>query len=85
MENFTKGCPGANNIRGAPTLKEKTCPNCGAVIEMFSNEPAVQCKCGFTAYNDIQSCITWCAFARECVGDEVYEKMIQTTGNMSSP
>ena len=76
MDKAFQGCPGADAIRGAPTLKEKVCPNCGEIIEIFSNEIKVQCKCGFVAYNDIQSCIRWCARARECVGDDVYEAAI---------
>ena len=71
------GCPGAAAIKGAPTLKEKVCPNCGGIIEMFSSDSQVQCKCGFVAYNDIQSCVRWCAHARECVGDEAYEAIMK--------
>ena len=69
-------CPGAIAISGTPELKEKTCPNCGEIIEIFSNEMESTCKCGFVAYNNIQSCIKWCAFARECVGDEIYGKLV---------
>jgi len=73
-----EGCPGAAAIRGTPTLKEKLCPSCGEIIELFSNETQVRCPCGFIAYNDIQSCVRWCAYARACVGDEAYEYMTQT-------
>ena len=69
-----KGCPAAAQFRGTPELKVKTCPECGKEIEIFSTEAHAECKCGFTAYNDSQSCIKWCAYARECVGDEIYEK-----------
>lgn len=71
-----RACPGAQNIRGTPTLTEKACPVCGEIIEIFSIDVSVQCKCGFVAYNDVQSCIKWCARARECVGEEVYERLI---------
>ncbi len=70
-------CPGAGNIKGTPTLKVKQCPGCGKEIELFSTDPAVTCSCGFVAYNDIVSCISWCALARECVGDEVYEQYMK--------
>ena len=43
---------------------------------MFSSDSQVQCKCGFVAYNDIQSCVRWCEHARECVGDEAYEALM---------
>jgi len=71
-----KSCPGASKIKGTPEIKVKTCPQCGAELELFSGDPFVKCKCGFVAYNDEQSCVKWCKFARECVGDEVYEKFM---------
>ncbi len=75
-----KFCPGAANISGTPTLKVKSCPGCGAEIELFSSDLQRACTCGFIAYNDIQSCIRWCKSARECVGDEMYEKL---TGDLN--
>ena len=72
----SQNCPGAGNLRGTPSLTEKTCPECGEIIELFSVDTHEQCKCGFIAYNDTQTCVSWCRYARECVGDEVYEKMI---------
>ena len=72
------GCPGAGNIKGTPELKIKGCPNCGNEVELFSTDITVDCgKCGFTAYNDMQSCISWCKFAQECVGDEIFKKYKQ--------
>ena len=70
-------CPGASTIKGTPALKIKACPECGSEIEIFSNEFQTQCKqCGFIAFNDIQSCLSWCKFARDCVGDDVYERFM---------
>ena len=34
-------------------------------------------KCGFIAYNDTLSCVQWCAYAKECVGEEMYEAMMK--------
>lgn len=60
-----------------PTIIEKTCPNCGAEIELFSIDTQMPCEhCGFVAYNDTLSCVQWCQYARKCVGDEMYEKMM---------
>jgi transposase len=68
-------CPGSAFIR-TPTLTIKECPECGTEIEIFSNDRSVDCeKCGFTAYNDQQSCIDWCKYARECFGEEVYDRL----------
>ena len=59
------------------TLTERTCPNCGNVIELFSVDTEVACdRCGFVAYNDTLSCVQWCEHARKCVGDEMYEQMM---------
>ncbi len=69
-------CPGAANIKGTPTLKIKKCPECGAEIELFSTDVKRECSCGFVAYNDTMSCIKWCAYARDCVGDEMYEMLM---------
>ncbi len=68
-------CPGAANIR-TPTLKIKECPECGEDVELFSTDIRVKCgHCGFTVFNDIESCIQWCKYAKECVGEELYIKM----------
>lgn len=75
MEKSPKYCPGAGNIRGTPTITEKICPECGEVIEIFSVDTKVQCKCGFVAFNDMQTCVSWCKYARECVGDELYDRI----------
>ena len=70
-------CPGAINIR-MPRLEMKTCPKCGEEIEIFSNEASAKClKCGFVVYNDLLSCVQWCEYAKECVGEKTYERMMQ--------
>ena len=61
-----------------PTIEEKICPNCGNIIELFSIDTQMPCeKCGFVAYNDTLSCVQWCEYARQCVGDEMYEQMMK--------
>jgi ribosomal protein S27AE len=68
-------CPGAARIR-TPTLEIRKCPQCGEEVELFSSDPKASCgRCGFVIYNDIQSCIQWCKYARECVGEETYRKL----------
>ncbi len=69
------GCQGKHRT---PTIREKTCPVCGNTIEIFSTDTQVACdKCGFVAYNDALSCVQWCQYARKCVGDEMYERMME--------
>ena len=69
-----EGCQGKPRT---PTIIEKICPQCGELIELFSIDTQVSCeKCGFVAYNDTLSCVQWCQYARKCVGDEMYERMM---------
>jgi len=68
-------CPGTINIR-TPTIEIKKCPECGEEVEIFSDEMKAVCEnCGFIIYNDLQSCIEWCRYARECIGEELYSRL----------
>lgn len=68
-------CPGASHIR-TPTIITKKCPECGSEVEIFSNEMLTKCPgCGFTVYNDLESCVQWCQYAVECVGEEEYRRL----------
>ena len=68
-------CPGSSSLRRDITLDIKTCPQCGADVELFSIDVKVRCdNCGLTVYNNLQSCIQWCSYAKDCVGEEVYAK-----------
>ena len=61
-----------------PTIIEKVCPQCGHEIELFSIDTQMACEhCGFVAYNDTLSCVQWGKHARKCVGDAMYEQMMQ--------
>ena len=65
-----------------PTIIEKVCPQCGEIIELFSIDTEVACdKCGFIAYNDTLSCVQWCQYAKQCVGEEMYNKMMEIAAN----
>jgi len=70
-------CPGAASLR-TPVLSVKKCPQCGEEIEIFSNDVSVTCsRCGFVVYNDIMSCVQWCKKAKECVGEETYNNIME--------
>ena len=70
-----EGCQGKPRT---PTIIEKTCPQCGELIEMFSIDAQMTCeKCGFVAYNDTLSCVQWCQYAEKCVGKEMYDYMME--------
>ena len=74
--SYMPGCPAAARFK-TPEIIEKTCPVCGREIELFSVDTHTPCECGFIAYNETQSCIKWCNYARECVGDKIYDKFIR--------
>ena len=61
------------------TLTERVCPQCGNIIELFSVDTEVACdRCGFVAYNDSLSCVQWCQYAKQCVGEEMYNAMMES-------
>ena len=69
-----------NGCQGKPQVKimERTCPQCGHEVEMFSVDTQAVCEhCGFVIYNDMLSCVQWCQYARKCVGDKMYEAMME--------
>ena len=70
-----EGCQGKPRT---PTIHEKICPRCGEIIEMFSIDTEMACEnCGFVAYNDTLSCVQWCKYAKKCVGEEMYNHMME--------
>lgn len=68
-------CPGQDDRN----LKSETiqCPDCGYQIEVFSDEVKVRCPgCKNLACRDrLPSCVDWCKYARECVGEERWKKL----------
>jgi DNA-directed RNA polymerase subunit RPC12/RpoP len=70
-------CPGIADQK-TPTLTLKTCPKCGEEVEVFSNDLKVACSCGFIIFNDVVSCVQWCKYAKECVGEEMYNSLTNT-------
>jgi len=67
-------CPGSAKLR-TPTLALRNCPECGEEIEVFSTDTTAKCgRCGFVIYNDIDACIQWCKYAKDCLGEDTYRK-----------
>ena len=60
------------------SIIDKVCPKCGAPIELFSVDTEMKCEnCGYVVYNDTLSCVQWCKYAHQCVGDAMYESMMK--------
>ncbi len=75
VTGMTSKCPGQDfrNLR----VSLHKCPNCGAEVELFSDEIKIKCqKCGEMVYREkMPSCIDWCASARQCLGEERWKEL----------
>lgn len=71
-------CPGARVIR-QPSPEIFTCPRCGGEIEIWTDEISGVCpRCGEVLYREgMMSCLEWCQYARECVGDQAYGRFMK--------
>jgi len=70
-----KKCPGTE-LRNLKVEIIK-CSNCGYEIEIFSDEVKVRCpKCKTEVFREnIPSCVSWCIYAKECIGEEKYNQI----------
>ena len=68
-------CPGSLAF-AQPKIELVRCPHCGDDAEVWTDEAEGKCaKCGRTVCRTAtQSCIDWCKYARECLGDEGHKK-----------
>ncbi|MHB0876309.1 MAG: hypothetical protein ACYC5O_09730 [Anaerolineae bacterium] len=73
-----RGCPGSMRLR-EPTPEYTNCPNCNTEVEIWSDEPLARCRsCGFWLTHEVgASCIDWCSKAAECVGLDLYERLMK--------
>lgn len=71
-------CPGSKFLR-QPKPELFTCPSCGEEVEIWSDELKGKCPaCGRTVMKDkVMSCLDWCAYGKDCVGEETYNKYQQ--------
>jgi DNA-directed RNA polymerase subunit RPC12/RpoP len=76
------GCPGSKDIK-EPKPEDITCRHCGKDVEIWSDESEVKCK--FCGKNNLRiigpTCLDWCAFAKECVGEEKYKRIKAGAGS----
>lgn len=72
-------CPGAQSFM-QPKPENIRCSFCGGEVEIWTDEVNVTCpRCKKTVIREEghQSCLDWCKYARECAGEEVYEKYMK--------
>lgn len=72
---FLGGCQGKPDPH---KVIEKICPQCGNIIEMFPVDGKMACdNCGYIAYNDTVSCVRWCSSAKTCMGEALYNAVME--------
>jgi len=71
-------CPGAKYLR-QPKPELFDCPSCGEEVEIWSDEIRGVCsRCGRTVFREgTMSCLGWCKFAQECVGEATYKRYME--------
>ncbi len=76
---MTFKCPGSQKF-SQPQPEIINCPFCGKEIEIWTDEIKATCpNCKKQVIrNGGATCLDWCRYARECVGDEVYNKYMKT-------
>ena len=74
-------CPGSKSLKD-PIPESFVCPNCGDEVEIWSHERSGKCSsCGTTVARELDSqwCAQWCRYAKECIGIEKYEEMLEAS------
>lgn len=69
------GCPGSQKFKH-PYPENINCPFCREELEIWSDEVKTKCtKCKNTVMRKpAESCLDWCKYAKDCVGEFVYKK-----------
>jgi ribosomal protein S27AE len=59
------------------TVRDATCPSCGASVELFSDEQRRKCpSCGASvSLETMPVCAMWCPSAKSCIGVERYAEL----------
>ena len=75
-------CPGSQKF-SQPQPEIIRCLRCGEEVEIWTDEVKARCpKCKDEVTRDSgQSCLDWCRYAKECVGEAVYKKYMENMKN----
>lgn len=68
-------CPGSRSF-SQPHPELIKCAFCGRELEIWSDEAKAACPhCKKTVFKEGgASCLDWCKYAKECVGENIYNK-----------
>jgi hypothetical protein len=75
-------CPGQENRMLTASLHK--CPQCGFMVEMFSDELRLKCpQCKAEVVSETApNCLQWCASARQCIGEERWKALFGEDGSV---
>ena len=81
-----KRCPGSLSF-SQPKPEIITCAECEAETEIWSDDASGTCpKCGNMVIRNLTvSCVDWCKFAKECLGNEKYRMYGEMQAAMRKP
>jgi hypothetical protein len=70
-------CPGKQDLRQLDSVVVP-CPDCGRLVEIFSDEPKRACRCGRVLLREaLPQCAEWCMAAAQCLGQAVDLRELQ--------
>lgn len=71
-------CPGSQKF-SQPQPENMKCPFCSYELEIWTDETRTTCpKCKNVVTRELaQNCLDWCKYAKECVGEELYNKYMK--------
>jgi len=72
-------CPGSDKFK-QPKPENIKCNFCGKETEIWTDEfqtTCPNCHKRVTRAGATQSCLDWCKFAKECVGESIYNEYLK--------
>jgi hypothetical protein len=70
-------CPGKQSLRQLDSVVIP-CPDCGQLVEFFTDEPKRQCRCGRVLLREtVPQCAQWCAAAADCLSQTIDPSELQ--------
>ena len=64
-------CPGKQSLRNLDSVVVP-CPDCGRLVEFFTDEPKRHCRCGRVLTREtLPQCAQWCTAAAQCLGEAI--------------
>jgi len=68
---MSKKCPGRMTPRALDSVMVP-CPDCGRMVEFFTDEPKRRCRCGRLLLREaLPRCADWCPAAAVCLGEAI--------------